>query len=274
MRSNNPVLNRLDETGRVEARVLGARDVEPMTVDDVVVRTVGLLLVTGAAAAVSWAVIPDAVWLGAALAGSALASIALVLVISLRAITNPAPIVGYAILQGLLLGVASRTFEQVYPGIVVQAVAGTFGVFLGMAVLYRARVIRATPRLARLVIGTLLGIVVLSVVNLVSYLFTGRPGLAATASAARSAGCRSCSRVVAIIAGALSFILDFDLVERSVRDGRPAGTRGLRVRPAGRADLPLLVDPAAAQLPAPLTGRPARRRPDRRDERSGVGQAV
>ena len=49
MRSNNPVLNRLDETGRVEARVLGARDVEPMTVDDVVVRTVGLLLVTGAA---------------------------------------------------------------------------------------------------------------------------------------------------------------------------------------------------------------------------------
>ena len=27
--------------------------------------------------------------------------------------------------------------------------------------------------------------------------------------------------MVAIIAGALSFILDFDLVERSVRDGRP-----------------------------------------------------
>ena len=149
-----------------------------MTVDDVVVRTVGLLLVTGATAAVSWAVIPDAVWLGAALAGSALASIALVLVISLRRITNPVPIVGYAILQGLLLGVASRAFEQVYPGIVVQAVAGTFGVFLGMAALYRARVIRATPRLARLVIGTLLGIAVLSVVNLVSYLITGRPGLA------------------------------------------------------------------------------------------------
>ncbi|MEK8108053.1 Bax inhibitor-1/YccA family protein [Micromonospora sp. M12] len=98
------MLNRLDETGRVEARVLGARDVEPMTVDDVVVRTVGLLLVTGVAATVSWAVIPDAVWLGAALAGSALASIALVLVISLRQITNPVPIVGYAVLQGLLLG--------------------------------------------------------------------------------------------------------------------------------------------------------------------------
>ncbi|MDG9673148.1 Bax inhibitor-1/YccA family protein [Micromonospora sp. DH14] len=220
MRSNNPVLNRLDEAGRVEARVLGSRDVEPMTVDDVVVRTVGLLLVTGVAAAVPWAVIPDAVWLGAALAGSALASIALVLVISLRGITNPVPIVGYAILQGLLLGVASRTFEQVYPGIVVQAVAGTFGVFLGMAVLYRARVIRATPRLARLVIGTLLGIAVLSVLNLVSYLITGRPGLAGYSVSGEVGWVPYAISVVAIIAGAFSFILDFDLVERSVRDGR------------------------------------------------------
>ncbi|MEV1155801.1 Bax inhibitor-1/YccA family protein [Micromonospora chokoriensis] len=221
MRSNNPVLNRLDEAGRVEARVLGSRDVEPMSVDDVVVRTVGLLLVTGAAAAVSWAVIPDAAWLGAALAGSALASIALVLVISLRAITNPVPILGYAVLQGLLLGVASRAFEQVYPGIVVQAVAGTFGVFFGMAALYRARVIRATPRLARLVIGTLLGIAVLSVVNLVSYLISGRPGLAVYSVSGEVGWLPYAFSVVAIIAGAFSFILDFDLVERSVRDGRP-----------------------------------------------------
>ena len=174
------------------------------------------------AAAVSWAVVPEAAWLSAALAGSALASIVLVLVISLRGITNPVPIVGYALLQGLLLGVASRAFEQVYPGIVVQAVAGTFGVFLGMAALYRARVIRATPRLARLVIGTLLGVAVLSVVNLVSYLISGAPGgWRSTASAGRSAGCRTPSRWSAIIAGAFSFILDFDLVERSVRDGRP-----------------------------------------------------
>ncbi|MET8280159.1 Bax inhibitor-1/YccA family protein [Micromonospora sp. NPDC005174] len=221
VRSNNPVLNRLEETSRLESRVVSSRDVEPMTVDDVVVRTVGLLLLTGAAAAVSWAVVPDAVWLGAALAGTAIASIVLVLVISLRGITNPVPIVGYALLQGLLLGVASRTFEQVYPGIVVQAVAGTFGVFLGMAALYRARVIRATPRLARLVIGTLLGIAVLSVVNLVSYLVTGRPGLAVYSVSGQVGWLPYAFSVVAIIAGAFSFILDFDLVERSVRDGRP-----------------------------------------------------
>ncbi|WBB64947.1 Bax inhibitor-1/YccA family protein [Micromonospora sp. WMMD812] len=221
MRSTNPVLNRLDETTRLESRVLGVGAAEEMTVDDVVVRTVGLLLLTGATALVSWLFVPEAAWVPAALAGSALASIALALVISLRAITNPLPMVAYAVVQGLLLGVASRAFELVYPGIVSQAVAGTFGVFLGMALLYRARLIRATPRLARLVIGTLLGIVAISVVNLVVYLVTGRQGLEVYSLTGEVGGLAYVFAVVAIIAGAFSFILDFDLVERSVRAGRP-----------------------------------------------------
>ncbi|SBT54654.1 Bax inhibitor-1/YccA family protein [Micromonospora narathiwatensis] len=219
MRSANPVLTRLDDVGRTERQVLGAADT--MTVTDVVSRTVGLLLLTGATAAVAWVVVPQAAWIPAALAGSSLASLALVLFISLRQITNPPLIVGYAVLQGVLLGVASRAFELVYPGIVVQAVIGTFGVFLGMALLYRARVVRATPRMARLVAGTLLGILVLSLVNLVTYLFTGRQGLAVYSLTARVGWLPYVFSVVAIIAGAFSFILDFDLVERSVRAGLP-----------------------------------------------------
>ncbi|MFJ8577029.1 Bax inhibitor-1/YccA family protein [Micromonospora sp. NPDC093277] len=219
MRSANPVLTRLDDVRRAERQVLGAADT--MTVTDVVSRTVGLLLLTGVTAAVAWVVVPQAVWIPAALAGSSLASLALVLVISLRQITSPPLIVGYAVLQGLLLGVASRAFEEVYPGIVVQAVIGTFGVFLGMALLYRARVVRATPRMARLVTGTLLGILVLSLVNLVAYLFTGRQGLAVYSLTARVGWLPYVFSVVAIIAGAFSFILDFDLVERSARAGLP-----------------------------------------------------
>lgn len=221
MRSSNPVLTRLDDTSRVERQVLGVGAAEAMTVDDVVVRTVGLLLLTGSTAAISWVAVPQAVWISAALAGTSLAGLALALVISLKRITNPALIAGYAVLQGLLLGVASRAFELVYPGIVVQAVAGTFGVFLGMALLYRARLVRATPRLARLVIGTLLGIVALSVVNLVVYLVSGRQGLEVYSLTAEVGWLPYAFSVVAIIAGAFSFILDFDLVERSARAGLP-----------------------------------------------------
>ncbi|SCG74392.1 Uncharacterized membrane protein, YccA/Bax inhibitor family [Micromonospora echinaurantiaca] len=218
MRSSNPVLTRLDETSRVQRRVGGA---EAMTVDDVVVRTVGLLLLTGLTAAVAWVVVPQAVWVPAALTGTALAGLVLAVVISWRGIANPVPIVGYALLQGLLLGVASRAFELVYPGIVVQAVAGTFGVFLGMALLYRARLVRATPLLARLVVGTLLGIVAISLVNLAVYLVTGRQGLEIYSLTGEVGWPAYAFSVVAIIAGALSFILDFDLVERSIRAGLP-----------------------------------------------------
>lgn len=221
MRSSNPVRHRLDETSRVQRRVLGVGAAEAMTVDDVVVRTVGLLLLTGVTAAAAWVAVPQEVWVPGALAGTALAGVVLALVISWRGITNPVPIVGYALLQGLLLGVASRAFELVYPGIVVQAVAGTFGVFLGVALLYRARLVRATPLLARLVVGTLLGIVAISLVNLVVYLVTGRQGLEVYSLTGEVGWPAYAFSVVAIIAGALSFILDFDLVERSVRGGLP-----------------------------------------------------
>ncbi|SCF36294.1 Uncharacterized membrane protein, YccA/Bax inhibitor family [Micromonospora viridifaciens] len=219
MRSANPVLTRLDEVRRAERQVLGPADT--MTVTDVVSRTVGLLLLTGVTAAVAWVFVPQAVWIPAALAGSSLASLALLLFISLKQITNPPLIVAYAVLQGLLLGVASRAFELVYPGIVVQAVVGTFGVFLGMALLYRARIVRATPRMARLVAGTLLGILVLSLVNLVAYLLTGRQGVVVYSLTGRVGWLPYLFSVVAIIAGAFSFILDFDLVERSARAALP-----------------------------------------------------
>ncbi|SBT52030.1 Bax inhibitor-1/YccA family protein [Micromonospora auratinigra] len=221
MRSANPVLDRLDDVGRAERRVLGVGAVEAMTVADVVSRTVGLLLLTGVTAALAWALVPAAGWLPAALAGSALASLVLVLVISLKQITNPALIAGYAVLQGLLLGVASRAFELIYPGIVAQAVVGTFGVFLGMALLYRARIVRATPRLARFVLGTLVGILAIGLVNLVTYLFTGRQGVTAYSLSGQVGWLPYVFSVVAIIAGAFSFVLDFDLVERSVRAGLP-----------------------------------------------------
>nr|WP_239542374.1 Bax inhibitor-1/YccA family protein [Micromonospora terminaliae] len=211
----------MDDVGRTERQVLGVGAADTMTVADVVSRTVGLLLLTGVTAAVAWVLVPQAAWISAALAGSALASLVLVLVISLKQITSPPLIAGYAVLQGLLLGVASRAFELVYPGIVAQAVVGTFGVFLGMALLYRARLVRATPRLARLVVGTLIGIVAIGLVNLVTYLFTGKQGVEVYSLSARVGWLPYVFSVVAIIAGALSFVLDFDLVERAARNGLP-----------------------------------------------------
>jgi uncharacterized YccA/Bax inhibitor family protein len=100
-------------------------------------------------------------------------------------------------------------------------VVGTFGVFFGMAVLYRFRVLRATPRFARFVTGALLGVLVLSLVNYVVYLFTGRQGLEVYNLTGRVGWVPYVFSLVAIAVGALTFILDFDAVERGVRSGLP-----------------------------------------------------
>lgn len=220
MESTNPVLTRLDDTARVERHVLGVGAVRPMTVDDVVVRTVALLALTGVTGATAWTYLPEG-WAGVAALGSALAGLALALVISIRRITNPVAIGGYAILQGVLLGVASRGFEAVYPGIVVQAVVGTFGVFAGMALLYGLRVLRATPRFTRMVVGALIGVVVLSLVNFAVYLIAGRQALEVYTTSGEVGWLPYVFALVCITVGALTFILDFDLVQRSVRAGLP-----------------------------------------------------
>ena len=50
----------------------------------------------------------------------------------------------YAGLEGLFLGGISSVFESSYPGIVIQAVAGTFSAFCAMLILYRLNIIKCS----------------------------------------------------------------------------------------------------------------------------------
>ena len=47
----------------------------------------------------------------------------------------------YALLEGAILGLLSAFFEMMFPGIVMQAVMLTFGVFLVMLYLFKSRII-------------------------------------------------------------------------------------------------------------------------------------
>jgi uncharacterized YccA/Bax inhibitor family protein len=244
VRSSNPVLGRLDETATANRRIGGGQQIgygqqsgygqygqppvigpgetsRAMTLDDVVVRTVFLVALVMVAAAFSWVLLKGGGWTSVAMIGGSLAGIALVFVISIKRVTNPAVISLYAILQGILLGVVSREFEHAYPGIVVQAVAGTLAVFLGMAILYKFRVIRATPRFARWVIGALFGVVGLSLVNWLLSLFGHNLGIEYYGPNQRAGTLAIVFALICIGVGALTFILDFDLVEKGVQYGMP-----------------------------------------------------
>lgn len=218
MQSSNPVLTRLGETARQQWNTAVTR---PMTLDDVVVRTIALLLLTGVSGAAGWMLVTSGPLMALTVAGGSLAGLVLVLVITLGRVVNPFLIAAYAIIEGLVLGVVSRLFEHAYQGIVVQAVIGTFGVFAGMAVLYRLRVLRATPKFTRFVIGALIGVVVLSLVNWVVAIFGGDLGLIKYDVQGRVGWLPIVFSIVAIAVGALTFILDFDQIEQGVRQGLP-----------------------------------------------------
>lgn len=185
-----------------------------MTIDDVVVRTVGLLALTALSGALAWVLVPPAltgpVWIAGALVGLAIG-----LVITFARISSPPLFLLYAVAEGVFLGMFSKVYESRYGGIVLQAAIGTLVIFLVMSALYRSGAIRNSPRFSRGVTAAMIGIFTIVLINLGLSLFGVHTPL-------RDGSLFSILFSVAVIVVAsLTFILDFDLIEKSVAAGAP-----------------------------------------------------
>jgi uncharacterized YccA/Bax inhibitor family protein len=88
-------------------------------------------------------------------------------------VQRAAPFTGpvYAALEGLALGAISAGFEAKYPGIVLEALASTFGVAAGMLFLYGTGILRPTQKFLIGLLAAMLGIIVLYTVDLVMLSF-------------------------------------------------------------------------------------------------------
>ena len=139
------------------------------------------------------------------------------MVISFKVVANPAATLGYAALEGVFLGAISEAFDARYPGIVLQAIIGTFGVFAGMLVVYKTGAIRVTPRFTRWLLGALVGVLVLALANgIASFFVAGGLGLRAGGTLA------IVFSLVVIGVAAFSLLLDFDMADQAIRRGVPA----------------------------------------------------
>ncbi|AYF72837.1 hypothetical protein D7D52_01940 [Nocardia yunnanensis] len=196
----------------------------PMTIDDVVQKTGITLGVTVLGAILSYALTAGnhSLALMFVLIGG-LGGFALAMIMTFgRKQDNPALVLSYAGLEGLFLGALSFMFTNVAfggvggSGLIAQAVLGTFGVFFGMLVVYKTGAIRVTPRLTRMVVGALIGVMVLMLGNLVAGIFTpGGFGL-------RDGGTMSIIfSLVVIGVAAFSFLLDFDAADQLIRAQAP-----------------------------------------------------
>jgi uncharacterized YccA/Bax inhibitor family protein len=196
----------------------------PMTIDDVVTKTgITLAVVTATAIAsyaltsVNHALAPLFVLVGG------LVGLVLVLVASFgRKMDSPAIVLGYAAAEGVFLGALSLVFTNVTfggvggAGLIGQAVLGTFGVFIGMLVVYKTGAIRVTPRFTRMLFGAMIGVLVLILGNAIAAIFTpGGFGL-------RDGGTVSIIFSLVVIGiAALNFLLDFDAADQLIRAGAP-----------------------------------------------------
>ncbi|MCQ4080505.1 Bax inhibitor-1/YccA family protein [Streptomyces sp. RB6PN25] len=186
-----------------------------MTIDDVVVRT-GLTLGTVVVGALlAWFTLPVS-GTGYAIAfGSAVVAFVLAVIQAFLRTPMPVLILGYALFEGVFLGVVSNMFNAAWAGAPVQAVLGTMAVFAGMLIAYRSRLIRVTRRYYRAGMAIAIGFVLLMLANLLFAAFGGE-GLGL-----RSGGLGIAFGIVGVLLGAFFLSLDFKMIEDGIRGGAP-----------------------------------------------------
>lgn len=115
----------------------------------------------------------------------------------------------YALVEGLFLGSISMMMQQVYPGIVFQAVLGTMAVFAVMLFLYDRRVITVTNKFRSVMMTSGLAIVVLMLGSWIVSMFGGN------VSFLYNGGPLAIGISLLIIGwAAFSLLLDFDMMEQ------------------------------------------------------------
>ncbi|TNC29595.1 Bax inhibitor-1/YccA family protein [Amycolatopsis alkalitolerans] len=199
----------------------GAGD-RPMTVDDVVIKTglsLGAALVTGVLTAIWAQGQVDARSTGAVfglMVVAMLVGLGLSLVMIFRRKPSGPMTLAYSAAEGVFLGAITGVFEMIYPGIALQAILGTAGVFIAMLVVYKTGAVKVTPKLTKWIIGATAGVVILMLANLLLSMFGVNMGL-------RDGGALAIIFSLVVIGiAAFNFLLDFDMADRMIREGYPS----------------------------------------------------
>jgi uncharacterized YccA/Bax inhibitor family protein len=188
--------------------------VRPMTVDDVVVRgflMLGTLVLTGALA---WVLNPPPV----VAIGALLVGVVFWAIMTFGNKANAPLALGFAAAYGVSVGIISHAYNDLYNGVVFQAVIGTALAFGAMLAVHAFKIIRVTPKFTRYVIAAGFALVGLMLVNIVFQLFGADEGIGIRDPGNPIAYVFS---VVAILVGCFFLLLDFAAVEQGVAAGAP-----------------------------------------------------
>lgn len=187
----------------------------PMTYDDVLRKTLACLALVLAGAAMGWAV--PVLMLAGLLGGFVLG-----LVNIFKKAVSPPLILAYALFEGMALGGLSGLLDRIYPGVAVQAVIATLGVFAVSLFLFKSGRVRATAKSIKFLLIGMCGLAAFGLTNLI---------LQVTGVAGGQWGLRGIEvfgiplgviiGVLAILMAAFSLIVDFGDIQDAVNDRAP-----------------------------------------------------
>ena len=195
-------------------------DGDVMTIEDTIAKTVGAFALLLVGAAVGWITAPTMplLWIGAAVVGLVLG-----LVNAFKKEPSAPLILIYAAVQGVFVGGISAFYEAALPGIVVQAVIASLVVVGVTLALFASGKIRASKRATKIFLIAIVGYGVFSLINL---------GLVVFGVNSDPYGLRGSVEffgiplgvilgVFVVILAAYSLVLDFDFIQRGVRNRAP-----------------------------------------------------
>lgn len=213
MRTANPALN--DKTFQ-QTGVTGYADV--MTLQGTVNKTGMMLLLLIASAAYTWSLFIEknmeslSLWMMVGVIGGLIVAIVTVFKKEWSPVTAPL----YAVLEGFALGGISAILESSYEGIVIQAVALTFGTAGCLLIAYKSGLIKATENFKLGIFAATGAIALIYLVGwIMSFFGTSIPYIHENGMIGIGF-----SLVVVVIA-ALNLILDFDFIEKGAEVGAP-----------------------------------------------------
>jgi uncharacterized YccA/Bax inhibitor family protein len=206
MRTSNFAINE-----KVFSEVYGTSSGNTMTIEGTVNKSAFLLLLVLTGASLTWAN-PSSGLMFLGIIGGLIAGFVTIFKKHLSMYTAPL----YAVFQGLFLGGLSYTFEQAYPGIVIQAVTLTFGTAGGLLLAYRSNLIPVTENFKLGVVAATGGIALTYFIGWILSLFGLNLGFGLNGGLVGIL-----FNLFVVIIAALNLVLDFDFIEDASKRNVP-----------------------------------------------------
>ena len=196
----------------------GPVQMRPVTLDDVVMKTLFLFGIVVLVAAATWITVADparqSLSVPLMLAGM-FGGLAVGLVIAFKKTISVPLIVLYAVLEGLLVGAISMVFDKAYPGIVTTAVIATTSTFAGMFLAWKFGIIKVTDKSRRIFGMAIMGYLLFSLVN-VAASFMGAGAGWGFGGKSGMLGIGIGISVLGVGLASYSLAINFDSVDRAV----------------------------------------------------------